>query len=246
MRITHSIVLVAIAWLASGCLLAGNYHSAKTLDKGISATGINFSATSLALDTDSESGNDTTIVIPNLLPEITYSLGLDENIEAGGRVGIGSLAAEGYFKYRFVNSDRLHVAVAPSLSAQTLIVIHGLSARLPLLATYELSDNFAVNLGGFVTGTSYTTAFDDDDDDLGVLSGTNAGAGAFFGVELSGETFAIRPGVEFTRYEFGDSDGFNTVNFLLHLSFVRGTEKQQLDRIENKIDAMQAPSSQQF
>ena len=51
-----------------------------------------------------------------------------------------------------------------------------------------------------------------------------APADDFSGVDLHGETFSIRPAVEFTRYLYNfsgggssSSDGFTTVNVLVHL-----------------------------
>ncbi len=237
--------LLLLASLATGCLMAGNYHSAKTLNKGESSTGLTFSATSYEfVDRDQTDGDQTVeVTIPNILPEVTYSVGLQDNLEIGGRIGVGSLGAELNLKYRFLQSPNLHLAVAPSVGAQTLIVISGTSFKLPLLATFELSDNIAINAAAFGSATYYSGPEDDDDDsDFEAFSGKLAGAGAALGIEFSGETFAIRPGVEFTRYQFNvddeDFDGFNTVNFLIHLSFIRGREKQQLDRIERKLDAL--------
>ena len=60
-------------------------------------------------------------------------------------------------------------------------------------------------------------------------------------MELRGEVFAIRPSVEWTRWQFDFSESdeferFNTVNVLVHLSFVSGREKKQLNRMERKMD----------
>ncbi|HEX2688827.1 MAG TPA: hypothetical protein VHN14_19525, partial [Kofleriaceae bacterium] len=68
------------------------------------------------------------------------------------------------------------------------------------------------------------------------------------GFDLHGETFTIRPAVEFTRYVAdlsSDSNStsahFNTVNFLVHIAWTGGKEKKQLDRIERKLDNLTAP-----
>src|SRR5512140_508339 len=60
-----------------GCLMSGNYHSAKTLGKGESQVGLTFSATRYDhVSTDNSTNPPTTttesIVLPELLPEITY------------------------------------------------------------------------------------------------------------------------------------------------------------------------------
>lgn len=243
MKYARILALVGLAWLTTGCLLAGNYHSAKTLPKGQSSVGMTFSATSYA-----RNGEDGRITIPNILPEVTYSVALQDNLEIGGRVGVGSLALEGNVKYRFLQSPQLHMAIVPTVGAQSLILINGFMVKLPVVATVDLADNVAINLSGFGTTTSYSSAgADDSDDDLAVFSGSLGGFGGSIGLEFSGATFAIRPGIEVTRYQldFGDDDdtfdGFNTINVMVHLSFIRGREKQQLDRIEQKLDDLSNP-----
>ena len=92
--------------VASGCLMAGNYHTAKTLEKGTSAFGMTFSATKYSFKydsttTDPNTGQTTTekksvdFALPNLLPELTYHIGVSDNMEAGGRVSLGSLGGGG-------------------------------------------------------------------------------------------------------------------------------------------------------
>ena len=234
-------VLVALVALASGCLLAGNYHSAKTLAKGESSFGLTFTATTYEF-TDSN-GDTARISLPVVFPEITFHVGLEDNLEVGGRVGLFQLGIEGDLKYRILRSERLHVAIAPSISGQSLILVSGTTLKLPAIATYDLSDNVAVTGSVFGTTSRYSSinTGDSDDDGFGRFSGTLGATGGSFALELSGATFAIRPGIEFTRYvvSFGDDqsfDGFSTVSFMVHLSFIRGREKQQLDRIERKLD----------
>ncbi|MEM9491999.1 MAG: hypothetical protein AAGC55_22830 [Myxococcota bacterium] len=234
----NALLIVALFGLLSGstgCLLAGNYHSAKTLAKGESSFGMNFSATTYSVDGGA-------ITLPNVIPEITYHVGLTDNLEIGGRVGIGSLAMEGDNKYRFLRSPNLHMAIAPSIGAQTLILISGTSLKLPVIATYELADNVAVTGSLFGISTRYSNATgDDSDDDLAVFGGSLVGTGASIGLEFSGSVFAIRPAVEFTNYSISIDDAddsfeaFNTVNFMVHIAFIGGREKQQLDRIENML-----------
>ncbi|MCG8424005.1 MAG: hypothetical protein MJE77_39440 [Proteobacteria bacterium] len=235
-------VALGLAVLCSGCLLAGNYHSAKTLAKGESSFGLNFSATTYEFTSNDDTDR---VTLPALLPELTFHVGLQDNLEIGGRVGFVQLALEADLKYRLVRSPRFHLAVAPAISGQSLILISGTSVKLPLIATYELADNIAITGSIFGSTTRYGAVDPDDaDEDLARFSGNLGATGGSFFFEFSGETFAIRPGVEFTRYsiDFDDEDDFeefNTMSIMVHLSWIRGREKQQLDRIENKLDRMQ-------
>jgi hypothetical protein len=241
-RITLFLCMAGLSAGATGCLLAGNYHSAKTLEKGESSFGLTFSATTYEF-TDRDTGDVDRVQIPSLIPEITYHVGISDNLEVGGRVGLAQLALEADLKYRFFRSDKLHLAVAPSIGGQSFIVISGTMLRLPGIATYEISDNVAITGAVFGSTTRFDTLGPDSDSDwFGAFSGSLVASGSAIGLEFSGETFSIRPGVEFTRYlaSFNDEqfEPFTTVNVMVHLSFIFGREKKQLDRIENKIDTM--------
>ena len=227
--------------------MAGNYHTAKTLEKGTSEFGMTFSATTYNFKntTTDSTGNKTTenisFAIPNLLPELTYHVGVSDNAEAGGRIALGSLGGEFDVKYRFLHSDKLHLAVAPAISYQAFILIQGGGLRLPGILTYELADNLDVNLAAFVTETHWKAV--SDSEDFAAWNGNLTQTGAAVGFDLHGETMSIRPAFEWSRIIFNtDGDNFkpfNTFNVLIHVSFIGGREKKQLDRIERKIDNLQ-------
>jgi hypothetical protein len=236
--------------------MAGNYHSARTLEKGESQFGLTFSATRYELEEVDQDGNTTidSIVLPNVLPEIVYHIGMADNVEVGGRVSLGALGLEGDVKYRFLQSDKLHLALAPAINYQAFVVLQGVGLRLPGILTYELADNLDFTAAVFGSTTRYSVPSDDTDSDFSAFRGTLVSTGGAIGFDLHGETFSIRPAVEFTRYvadlssdsgsgsgSGSDSAGFNTVNVLVHLAWTGGKEKKQLDRIERKLDDMTAP-----
>jgi hypothetical protein len=232
-----------------GCMMSGNYHTAKTLNKGESQFGMTFSGTQYQKTTTDSMGNKSfdAVVLPNIIPEFTYHIGMADNLEVGGRVSIGALGMEGDVKYRFLRNDKLHLAVAPAIGAQAFVVIEGVYVRVPLIMTYELADNFDFTAAVFGASAHYTPA-DSGSSDFDSFNGTLVSSGGAIGVDLHGETFSIRPAVEFTRYLYNfsasgssTSDHFNTVNVLVHLAWTGGKEKQQLDRIEQKIDRLSAP-----
>lgn len=238
-QVTLSLCILGLGTGATGCLLAGNYHSAKTLEKGESSVGLIFSATTYE-HIDDDTGEVDRVQIPSLFPELTYHVGLNDNLEVGGRVGLFQLALEADIKYRFFRSDKLHLAVAPSMGAQSFIIISGTMLRLPAIATYELADNVAITGAVFGSTTRYSSIDGGDDSAFGAFSGTLVSSGAAFNLEFSGETFSIRPGVEFTRYAASVNneqfEPFNTINAMIHISFIMGREKKQLNRIEDKLD----------
>jgi hypothetical protein len=232
--------LVVLAVLSTGCLMSGNYHSARTLEKGTGAVGMTFSVTRYTdVDCDTMSGTCTRdqITLPSWLPEFTYHLGITDDLELGGRIAPGSLGIEGDLKYRILHGDSLHLAIGPSLGYQGAILYDATYAKLPVIATFDLADNFSLTAGAFVG----TADFNGADDEFDVFDGTLASTGAFLGVELRTETMLVRPGVEWTEYvaDFGsdpDFDGFRTFGVVAHFAIITGTEKKQLNRMERKLD----------
>jgi len=233
-----------------GCLMAGNYHSAKTLGKGESDFGLTFSATRYNKTVDDGMGGTVTesVVWPTVIPEITYHVGMTDDLEVGGRVALGSLGLEADVKYRFLQNDKLHLAIAPAVSYQAFIVLQGVGFRLPGILTYELADNADFTAALFGSVTNFSTPGDTGIDEFDTFNGTLLSTGGAVGFDLHGETFSFRPSVEFARYvadlSSGDnstSEDFNTVNFMVHLSWTFGKEKKQLDRIERKLDQLTAP-----
>jgi hypothetical protein len=230
--------------LTTGCLMAGNYHTAKTLDKGSSQFGLTFSATRFQRTVTDSNGKQSTdsIAIPNLLPELTYHIGLGPDSEAGGRVSLGALGAEFDVKYRFLHEGNLHLAIAPAVSYQAFVIIEGVGGRLPAILTYELADNLDLNLAAFASLSSWTAITGGDTgSDFDRFNGKLTSTGGAIGFDLHGEVMSIRPAVEVTRYvaEFGNNNAFEpftTVNFLVHIAWTGGRTKRQLDRIENKLD----------
>jgi len=232
---------------ASGCLMAGNYHSAKTLEKGTSEFGLTFS-TSRYESRDPETGKVTAAVLPNLIPELTYHIGVTDDVEVGGRVAIASLGIEGDVKVRIVRADQLHLAIAPAVAYQALVLYEGGTLRLPGILTYELADNLDLNLAAFGSTSRYRRVSNSSGSDFDYYDGALVATGAAIGFDLHTETFSIRPALEFTRYvaNFDQPEGtefhqFNAVNLLVHLGFIGGKEKKQLDRIEHKLDQLAPP-----
>jgi hypothetical protein len=233
-------LLLATGLGTTGCLMAGNYHSARTLEKGVSSAGMTFSITRYTdVDRDASTGETTTdvITLPTLIPEFTYHIGITDDLEAGGRLAPSSLGMEFDVKYRLFQGDAFHLAVAPAIGYQTGIIYSATHAKLPLLGTFDLAENFSVT--GAVFGG--TARFDDVDESFDTFRGNLGSTGAFLGVELRGETFYLRPGFEWTEYvaDFDNDpnfDGFRTFSVIAHFAVVFGREKKQLNRMERKLD----------
>jgi hypothetical protein len=230
-----------VGLMSAGCFMAGNYHSARTLEKGTSAIGMTFSATRYTdVDRDPTTGEVTSrdvVTLPTIIPEFAYHLGVTDDLEAGGRIAPSSLGLEFDLKYRLLHTDMFHLAIAPALGYQTAILYSATMVKLPVIATLDLNETFAVTGGVFAS----TTDFDDAESDFDTFDGKLAATGAFVGLELRSETFFVRPGLEWTEYvaDFDDDpsfDRFRTFSVVAHFGIIVGAEKKQLNRMERKMD----------
>lgn len=259
MRPSRSYLLLLLAALsAPGCMASGIYRTAHTLPKGEGDFSMSFSAVRISTagttvtdeDGTKHTGKGETVTIPNLIPELSYHIGVADNLELGGRVALAAGLIELDCKYRFVGApgEPLHLAVQPALGYRSLFIIEGLNATLPLILTYDLSDMVSLNIAPFVSYLDLSTT----DDDFGAdLNGTFLTTGASVGISLQGETFHIMPAVEFSRtatnFDAGDAEADISQDFVIFsITFGWGSGKemkklkemdQKLDRIEQKLDA---------
>lgn len=268
MLVLRSLVAFSLLFVTSGCcLMLGNSQVAKTVEKGTAELGLTFGSTSYQIeqqkaffddpDTPEDETEETegvTYSYPVILPEIPFGVAVTDDVMIGGRIAPQSLGLEANVKWRFLHADKLHMAILPSVHYQSWLLVSGSGFRLPLLVTYDVNDNFSFTTSVHGSYTSWDFAdeeFDPDDaedEDEGQLvwNGGLAAFGMGAGVSIHGETFFFRPTFEFNRYqsnlddEFEESfEPFNSFGVMITVGFVIGRTKQQLDRIERKIDNLQ-------
>lgn len=231
----HKLVLVLTASALGGCLPVANYHSARTLADGESSWGMTFSSTTYT-DADGDQ-----LTIPGIIPEVTYHVGLTDDLEVGGRVAPGFLYGELDLKYRFVHTgDGLHLAVAPGLG-QMALGVTVTTVRLPLLLTYELHPKIALNAG--LNATMWNISGVDPDDDVPFRTGSDnfmTTTGGSIGVEFSGKTGFIRPSLEFSTAVIGGSEAeqepLQIAAVVLHFGWISGREMKKLEDMDRKLD----------
>ena len=231
----HKLVIVLTASVLGGCIPVANYHSARTLGDGESAWGTTFSSTTYT-DKDGDQ-----LTIPGIIPEVTYHIGLTDDVEVGGRVAPGFLYGELDLKYRFVHTgDGLHLAVAPALG-QFALGVTITTVRLPVLLTYELHPKVALNAG--LNATIWTLNGVDPDDDVPFRAGSGnvmTTTGGSIGLEFSGETAFIRPSLELSTLVFGDTEAdqerLQIASVVLHFGRISGREMKKLEEMDRKLD----------
>jgi hypothetical protein len=230
--IGYGICAAAVCGAMTGCMMTGSYHSAKTLEPGTSNFGLTFGVNEIHIDS-------ATVTFPNLIPELTFHTGVAKDMEVGGRIAIGSLGLEGDFKYRFLHTGKLHLAMVPAIGYQGLLVMKGVTFSLPMVGTYEMSKHFALTAALFGRYAHYSSSDSSVNAAVKNIVGDAVMYGAAFGPDISGETFFFRPMVEFARVvpaANGQWSSWNRVSVAVHLGWIMGREKQQLDRIEKKLD----------
>ena len=262
MRLVARVVAsLGFAVLTPGCcLMLGNTTTARTLDKGTGEIGLTFGATTYQFETTTFDDPDTpeneggekenlSVNYPVILPEIPFGVAITDNVQVGGRFAPQSLGFELNTKWRFLHADQLHMAVQPAMNYQSWLLVQGMGVKLPLLVTYDVHENFAftTSVHGAYTDWSFSDEdFEPDEEDQQDALIWNGGLGSFgMGVclDIHTESFFVRPAFEFNRYqsnfdeEFEDTfEAFNSYAFMVNVGFVIGKTKQQLDRIERKID----------
>ncbi|MGA2505885.1 MAG: hypothetical protein ABSF80_00215 [Chitinispirillaceae bacterium] len=232
--IGYGVLTAAICVATMGCMMAGTYHSAKTLDPGTSSVGLTFGVNQFSTSSGS-------ITVPDLLPELTFHTGVAENMEVGGRIALGALGIEGDFKYRFLKTDKLHLAMDPSIGYQGFIVMKGVTFGLPIISTVDLTPHFGLNASLFGRYAHYSASDSTLGDAISNIIGDAFMVGGAFGPDIRGESFFIRPMIEYAHVIPAAGavwSAWNRVSIAVHFGWIIGREKQQLDRIEKKIDGM--------
>ena len=249
--ITTGLGVLLLATL-TGCPNGALYRTARTLEPGEADVSYTFSATRIAqsdYETTDENGDKVTekgdsVVLPNLIPEISAHVGVVDNLEIGGRLGLGSMIMELDAKYRFVGDKdaRMHVAIQPAVGYRTFVFVEGVHATLPLIMTYDITPFLSVNFAPFVSYTNYEAVDDDLDVDFAV---TALQAGGGVGLQFRGETFHLMPGVEVSRtFAQAEAEGsqadadFTFVNFGVTFGFIYGRELKEIKRTQEKLDDM--------
>lgn len=245
-------LLGLLAALSQGCLSAGIYRTARTLEPGRGDFGLTWNTTRVqsgSYTTIDENGNEvtqpgTSLTLPNIIPELAYHIGVVDNLELGGRLAPLTGFIEIDAKFRFFRSpnDQLHMALQPAIGYSSLFFIEGLNATLPLILTFDATKNVSLNIAPYVAYQSYNQLADDI---IVVLSGDYVTTGASLGVQLRGRKFYVQPNLDVARSvaNFSQSTAdFVTyptqtyVRFGITLGWISGQELESLDRIEDKLD----------
>ncbi|MEE2960763.1 MAG: hypothetical protein VYA34_08470 [Myxococcota bacterium] len=183
------------------------------------------------------------MVLPNLIPEVGYHIGVSDNWEIGGRVVFAAGLLELDAKYRFLRTadDDLHMAILPALGYRALGPINGISASLPVVTTWDVNEILSLNIAPFVSYTNFNTT----DADFGSLSGSALSAGGSLGFQLNADTMYFMPSIELSKIisNFSDSSNSASTNNIvmmlgLTIGFNQGREMAKLEKMDDKLDKL--------
>ncbi len=228
------LALLPIALLFAGCSMTGTYQSAHILELGTSAVGLSFGSVGVR-------DSSYSFIWPIIIPDVTFRTALSDRFEVGGKVSVGSFGLEGDIKWGFFQGERFCMAVAPAFYTQVAPFMKGAGFTLPVLASYKINETYSINASLFSSISQFTSGFSGVDSILTTLVGDINATGGSLGFEFSQNLFNIRPVFEVShmaplRAEEVNWQPYMRIRFVLHLGFVLGKEKNQLDRVEEKLD----------
>ena len=194
-----------VGLLSAGCLLPGAGLSARPIGAGQTAVGAAVSVT--AYNYVDNNGSLEQIRLASPMPEVSLRRGVNDDVDIGGRLALGQLAFGAHIRYRFLRRGPVHLAVTPELDIQNLRIMNGIRARMPIVASVEVSDRLALSGALFALGGRYTTPDPEDaGSEFGVFQGPTLALGGGLAVDIRAGRWLLRPGVEVARYALGSAD----------------------------------------
>jgi hypothetical protein len=253
-----SLLLVCV--LASGCFSLGSYRTAKPVEPGIVEVGVAYTATRISPGTTTatvedpvtgveqteETEDGITVFLPNGLAELYFAAGLVPDLEMIGRVALHSGLLELGVNYRFIGDDSsdVHLSVAPALGVRFGIIFEGISAKLPVLFTYDINETINMTFGGIMDYNyiTLTDGFGDDESGPASFAGTFLTAGVTWQMRFEGRTGYFGPILEYSHLvadlesdSASSSSGMNLFFVGITAGWYLGREDEKLERIEERM-----------
>ena len=265
----------------SGCFSLGSYRTAKPVEPGVVEVGVAYTATrfdpgtTTATVTDPDTGVETTeespspgtVFLPNGLAELYFAAGIVPDVEMIGRVALHKGLLDLGVNYRFIGDDSsdVHLSVSPTIGALFGVIFEGVTAKLPVLFTYDLTDSVNMTLGGLMAYDYVTLTDNFSDSDSSDFAGTFLSAGVTWQLRFEGRTGYFGPIIEYSHMvadleanDAASSSGMNLLFVGMTAGWYLGREdaklerieermiqdSEKLDRIEQKLDTAPAPAEE--
>jgi len=260
----------SLVLFTAGCPSAAVYRNARILDPGQSRVGVSVKPSINSMSAPSEGGVSSeplNYALPGVVPEMSYHVGVAENVEVGGRVAPGALYAELDTKLRLIGSDddQLHFALQPAVGVQPLMFAIGAQATLPAIMTYEFNDLLALSGWGYGRYYHMRPVIGGGSD--AIMNSVGAGVG--LGLEVHGDSFYFMPALDASStFTFAGNSFDNYMRndaLMVGLSFgwhgdllrdiwetVKGIDgkvdkvDQKVDQVDEKVDRLEEKVDEGF
>jgi len=243
MNIKEALLLVAVAGFATGCFATKMAQTAEPLGDGNNELALSFNTSQFANLT--EGGNGASATLPNLIPNFHWGVGIGDDMDLYGSVNFVGWYTELGLKYVPLQTENGNLAVAPLVGLSPLGALASLRLAVPVLYTHKLNNKTSLTVmgEGVYRRRGNASSGDWSDDAVDAFSGDTLGVGGGIGLEVKGRAFFVRPSLNYTYYTAsftGADDPLDIGIGQLGFTFGRvgGKVEAQLDRIEEKLDAL--------
>jgi hypothetical protein len=232
--------VAATANFATGCFATKMAQTADPLGEGNSEFAISFNTSQIA--NLGESG--AAVTLPNLIPNVHYGVGVSDTIDLYGNVNIAGWYTELGVKYVPIQTENGSLAIAPLLGISPMGIFASARLALPVLYTHKLKSNLSLTvMGEGLYRKRFNSSSGGWASDFEGLYGDTLGVGGGIGLDIRGRALSIRPALSYTYFTAAFDGSEDSLDFGIGqfgLTFVRvgGRTEAQLDRIEEKLDAL--------
>lgn len=189
-----------------------------------------------------ESGGAVTL--PNLIPNVHFGMGMADTVDLYGNLNVVGWYTEIGVKYVPLQTESGSLAIAPLVGFSPMGILASTRLALPVMYTHKLNPNLSLTVmgeglyrkRGNSSGGGWASDFEG-------LYGDTLGVGGGIGLDIRGRALSIRPALSYTYFTAAfdgsdDSLDFGIGQFGLTFARVGGRTEAQLDRIEEKLDAL--------
>jgi hypothetical protein len=245
MVLNKSLMLTLLLAFASGCFSTKMTQTAEPLGAGNGEIALSWNTTQIS-NLGDQPGS---LTLPSLLPNAHFALGVADNVDVFANLSIASWSTDIGVKYVPIRTESGSFALAPYLGLSPWGALASSRLGLPIMYTRKLNPKLLLTVMGEGLYRKRGAASADSWESgwvgnlVDTFGGDTIGVGGGIGLEFRGRALSIRPALSYTYYtaQFdGAEDSVNVGIGQFGLTFARanGRVEAQLDRIEEKIDAL--------
>ena len=240
MNFKSPLMVAAMATLTTGCFATKMAQTAEPLGAGNSEIAVSWNTSQIA-----NLGEDGgAVTLPNLIPNAHFGIGVADNVDLYTNVNFTGWYTEIGVKYVPIQTENGSLAIAPLAGISPMGVLASTRLALPVMYTHKISPNLSLTvMGEGLYRKRGNSSVGDWAEDFEGLYGDTLGVGGGIGLDIQGRALSIRPALSYTYFTAAFDGANDPIDFGIGqfgLTFVRvgGRTEAQLDRIEEKLDAL--------